>query len=75
MSIILRVCDADGCREFGESDFPLALGVSSEGLPVFGSDVETGPAARFGHSNCKMFLQADDGFISVQLNGQELNGS
>ena len=75
MSIIMRVCDASGCQEFGESDFPLAVDVSSEGLAVLGSEVEAGPAAWFGHNNRKVFLQAEGGPVSVQLNGKELNGS
>ncbi len=75
MSIVMRVCDASGWREFGESDFPLAVGVSSEGLVVFGSEVVAAPAAWFGHNNRKVFLQADDGLVSMQLNGKELNGS
>jgi hypothetical protein len=75
LKIIMRVCDAGGCQEFGESDFPLAVGVSSGGLTVFGSAVEAGPAAWFGHNNRKVFLQADDGPVSVQLNGKKLNGS
>ncbi len=75
MSIIMRVCDASGWQEFGESDFPLPVGVSSEGLAVFGKAVKAGPAAWFGHNNRKMFLQAEGGPVSVQLNGKELNGS
>jgi formylglycine-generating enzyme required for sulfatase activity len=71
----MRVCDASGCREVVEADFPLAVGVSSEGLIVFGSEVKAAPAAWFGHNNRKVFLQADGGLVSVQLNGKELNGS
>ena len=75
MSIVMRICDAGGRREFGEFDFPLAVCVSSEGLAVFGIEVEAAPAAWFGHNNRKVFLQPGDGLVSVQLNGKELNGS
>ena len=52
MSIIIRVCDASGWQEFGESDFPLAVGVSSEGLAVFGKEVEADPA-EIGRASCR----------------------
>ena len=75
MSIVMRVCDTSGRREFGESDFPLVVGVSSEGLVVFGSEVEAAPAVWFVHNNRKVFLQPGDGLVFVQLNGKEVNGS
>ena len=75
MTTIMRVCDANGWQDVGESDFPLAVDVSSEGAVVFGSVAESGPAAWFGHKNRQVFLQADGGPVSVRLNNKKLNSS
>lgn len=75
MTTIIRVCDAGGWQDIGESDFPLAVGVSSEGAVVFGSAAESWPAVWFGLNNRQVFLQADGGPVSVRLNGKKFNCS
>ena len=75
MKVIIRLFDNDKGQDFGESDLPLAVGVSSEGVIVFGSEAESDPAAWFGLNSHKVFLQPEGRHVSMQLNGKELNSS
>jgi formylglycine-generating enzyme required for sulfatase activity len=75
LKAIIRIYDAGRWQNFGESDLPLAVGVSSEGVIVFGSAAESDPAAWFGLDNHKVFLQPEGGPVSARLNGKKLNES
>ena len=75
MKAVMRIFDTGKWQDYGESDLPLAIGVSPEGVIVFGSAAESDPAAWFGFNNNKVFLRPEGGSVSMQLNGKELNNS
>ena len=75
MKAIIRISDAGKWQDFDESDLPLAVGVLANGGIAFGNDAELSPAAWFGLSNHKVFLQPENGPVSTRLNGKELSDS
>lgn len=75
MTVILRARDTNGWQDFGESDFPVPVDVSSEDSVVFGTDAESDPAAWLGISNGLVFLQPEGGAISARLNGKIIDAS
>ena len=44
MKAVMRIFDTGKWQDYGESDLPLAIGVSPEGVIVFGSAAESDPA-------------------------------
>jgi len=75
LKTILRIQNNGLWQDLGESDLPLAVGISSEGAILFGDEAESEPAAWFGSTSQQVFLQPVTGAHSTRLNRKLLHDS